>query len=88
MNINEIIERDIADEERRQAAKQAAQAEALPIGCPGAGLVKWGCFAGGVLAVATMLLLIWCIVSDTPHRRNIPGVSELQRTVRGCVPAN
>lgn len=82
MTISEIMAREIADEERKQNERQDAKPK-----CPGSALVKWGCVAGGFLAVATMLLLIWCCISDTPHRRGVSGGSEFQRTVRGCVPA-
>ena len=83
MTINDIMLRDIAEAERkereREAATEARQART------GTRLVKWATVAGGILAVATILFLAWCIISDTPHRRGIFGGNE--STGRECAPA-
>lgn len=41
--------------------------------------------ASVVLALATLMLIAWCVVSDTPHRRGFFGGTE-SRTVRECAP--
>ena len=81
MTINDIMMRDLMEEERKQQERDAKRAEKRAQAKPGASLLKWGCIAGGVLAVATALFLAWCVFSDTPHRTTI-------WTGRECVPAN
>lgn len=66
MTINEIMLREMFDAEKEE--REAAVAGARQ----GSALVKWGCVAGGVLAVATILFLAWCLFSETPHRMAFP----------------
>ena len=82
MTINEIMMRDLMEEERKQREREeAAEARQAKSGTD---IVRAATIAGGVLAVATMLLLIWCIISDTPHRRG----NNSQTTERECATAN
>ena len=90
MTINDIILRDIMEEEKKERAREE-QREARKTR-RGEAIVRWACIAGGVLAggglaVATILFLAWCIISDTPHRRGIFDGNE-SRTERECAPAN
>ena len=66
MTINEIMLREMFDAEKEE--REAAVAGARQ----GSALVKWGCVAGGMLAVATALFLVWCLLSDAPHRMAFP----------------
>lgn len=85
MTINDIMLRDIMEAERKESEREEAAAKTRQARRPGEALVKWATVAGGVLAVATILFLAWCIISDTPHRRGIFGGNE--STGRECAPA-
>lgn len=84
MTINDIMLRDImeadAKEREREEQNRARQTR------HGDALIKWACIAGGVLAVATILFLAWCVFSDTPHRRGNFGGNE-SRQGSECAPA-
>lgn len=84
MTINEIMLRDLQEAERKERERlEAAEARQARTG---AALVKWATVAGGILAVATILFLAWCIISDTPHRRGFFGGNESTTTERECAP--
>jgi cell division protein FtsL len=84
MTINDIMLRDIMEAEKKEQEREAAAAERKAK--TGDALVKWAERVFVVLAVATILFLIWCIVSDTPHRRGGFGRHEVSAE-RGCDPS-
>ena len=66
MNINDIVLRDMMDEEARQRREEARKSAA---GIRrGRRLVRAAEVALGVLCVALLAFLAWCCVSDAPHR--------------------
>ena len=82
MTINDIMLRDIMEAERKQAeADRKADERKIR---SGERIVKWATWGFSALAVATILFLIWCIVSDTPHKR---GLFREVSTERGCDPS-
>lgn len=85
MNIEDIMLRDIAEAEREQRKRE--ERRAVQNTRHGEAIVKWACLAGGVLSVVVILFLVWCAISDTPHRRGFFGGTE-SRTERECAPAN
>ena len=82
MTINDIMLRDIMEAEKKEREEQREARQTRP----GEAIVRWACVAGGVLAVATILFLAWCVLSDTPHRRGIFGGNE-SRQGSECAPA-
>ena len=85
MTINDIMLRDIMEAEKKEREREE-QREARQTR-RGEAIVRWACIAGGVLAVATILFLAWCVLSDTPHRWRIFGGNE-SRPERECATAN
>ena len=66
MTINDIMLRDMMDAERQQR-REEEQKDAAGIRS-GRALVRVASVCFGVLAVALLAFLAWCIVSDAPHR--------------------
>jgi hypothetical protein len=66
MNINDIVLRDMMDEEARQRREEARKCASGIRG--GRRLVRAAEVALGVLVVALLAFLAWCCVSDAPHR--------------------
>lgn len=66
MTINDIMLRDMMDAERQQR-REEEQKDAAGIR-RGRALVRVASVCFGVLAVALLVFLAWCIVSDAPHR--------------------
>lgn len=84
MTINDIMLRDIMEAERKEAEEQAKAEKRETRN--GEKIVKWAERGFAVLAVVMILFLIWCIVSDTPHRCGLFGDREIS-TERGCDPS-
>ena len=86
MTTNDIMLRDIMEADKKEREREAAAEQKRQARRPGEALVKWATVAGGILAVATILFLAWCIISDTPHRRGFFGGNESTTTERECAP--
>lgn len=66
MTINDIMLRDMLEEEARREREEAKK-DAAGIR-RGRAIVRVAEVALGVLGVALLAFLAWCAVSDTPHR--------------------